>query len=789
MTRIECTVPLKVSLRGRLDAAALEELGETVEAAVAARLTEARRTLAARRPPERALRLEPRSLPVRERYDPQREEGREQRYGVPSYEGRGRRVRVPVTRRIALPPLPATRSFRDLWRELDQHRFAGRTAQALALAPAVVRSLRGDDALNHGGELGFWLMDQGRWPLAREALEAMETAWWIRWVLIQGPGVPRSGFAGAALGGGASSLVGPRELIDRAKQEAAAGRTTQAFRLFGLAVLFLQMQLEQYYEARTKELERLHGMPPQVAQSLSTMGRTISYLALGSLYAMMREILGYYPRLEREALIAGDPGRTRLYSTLGFALRLELQDEYLLEGQHALTMESLRTTAPGGGPGYRIFGAGGREEVVTPLPGAPAPSELGRFPSYHSTMENLLRSISGQEELLTELYRHPEIRSAFGTTPPDMNSLGDRLRVWRIMYRVYQREDIGFGSLHRLLQLMERYLKSFTRHTVYDVRDFGVSYLTRELPRDLAGRTVRDCGVYALTVAYEVFRTARGATPRLPVSFRLFAMPEHVSLVIFDESQDTHYVVNNDRIDGPKQGGRASAEVYRSLARGYSSAMGRAGAVTPVVRVELGSTRLGVGAFRSRAWSRFKLSTRWGFRPLPPSGPGDTRTEAERGAAAYRQYYQDSDRFGRGAVRLAAGLDSLSRRLLRARPGARRALLARGLPDLVRLGRALAVIFQTYGPGVGPRLATSSPSLAGRTSEFLYYAEGRPGAGFPLVRLARALLFFQAVGGRGPATGGGAASLSPDEASYLAWALGRPSLQPDITATPPGPDL
>ena len=80
------------------------------------------------------------------------------------------------------------------------------------------------------------------------------------------------------------------------------------------------------------------------------------------------------------------------------------------------------------------------------------------------------------------------------------------------------------------MQLIGRYLRAFTIHTQYNIRDWGASYLDSPEATDLAGRAERDCGVYAFTVAYEVYRTARSARPRLDLVFQLVALPEHVAL-------------------------------------------------------------------------------------------------------------------------------------------------------------------------------------------------------------------------------------------------------------------
>lgn len=172
---------------------------------------------------------------------------------------------------------------------------------------------------------------------------------------------------------------------------------------------------------------------------------------------------------------------------------------------------------------------------------------------------------------------------------------------------VYQQRDtLGFGALYQLMSLIGRYLRAYTIHTSYNIDDFGRSYLEnrmRDFPIDLAGRAERDCGVYALTVAYEVYRTAREASPRLPVEFRLFAMPEHVTLVIADRSQNNYYIVNNDQVSPPRHG-----DTMEDVARTYAPIRGLQNLVTPAMEIELGSTAQSESVFRRQAWARYQDS-------------------------------------------------------------------------------------------------------------------------------------------------------------------------------------
>ncbi len=100
-------------------------------------------------------------------------------------------------------------------------------------------------------------------------------------------------------------------------------------------------------------------------------------------------------------------------------------------------------------------------------------------------------------------------------------------------------------ALVAVMGLLERYLRVFTTHTPYNIEDFGDNLLTRTFPRDLAGRLIHDCGVYALRMAY-ILSLMRDH-PRLRLRFRYTVMPVHVGLLITGDGLPT-FLVNNDSI-------------------------------------------------------------------------------------------------------------------------------------------------------------------------------------------------------------------------------------------------
>jgi len=100
-------------------------------------------------------------------------------------------------------------------------------------------------------------------------------------------------------------------------------------------------------------------------------------------------------------------------------------------------------------------------------------------------------------------------------------------------------------ALVAVIQLLEAYLRVFTTHTPYDIDDFGDNLLTRSFPRDLAGRLVHDCGVYALRIAY-ILSLLRDH-PKLKLRFRYVVMPVHVGLLITGDGLPM-FMANNDAI-------------------------------------------------------------------------------------------------------------------------------------------------------------------------------------------------------------------------------------------------
>jgi hypothetical protein len=112
-------------------------------------------------------------------------------------------------------------------------------------------------------------------------------------------------------------------------------------------------------------------------------------------------------------------------------------------------------------------------------------------------------------------------------------------------FELREATDGAEKALVAVIDLLAKYLKIFTTHTPYNIEDFGDNLLTKTFPRDLAGRLIHDCGVYALRVAY-ILSLLRDH-PKLKLRFRYAVMPLHVGLIITGDSLPL-FLVNNDSI-------------------------------------------------------------------------------------------------------------------------------------------------------------------------------------------------------------------------------------------------
>ena len=140
MRQINCHIPIKLCITGRLSDAQLDELGEALMGAITARMEQARRTLGehGHAPAHATL------TSARESFDPARlSKGR---YGLPSYDDGGKTVSVPVVVDIEGELLEELQKLSAEWEKLsedlsvafEQHAYYRRVFILLDLGPTNV---------------------------------------------------------------------------------------------------------------------------------------------------------------------------------------------------------------------------------------------------------------------------------------------------------------------------------------------------------------------------------------------------------------------------------------------------------------------------------------------------------------------------------------------------------------------------------------------------------------------------------------------------------------------------
>lgn len=606
-------------------------------------------------------------------------------------------------------------------------------AEATQLARRIVSLLASpEDIFTYGIVTALWLQEHGDAAAAERAFTLVEREFQRA----------AAGSVQAAVTLAHGSRSSPDELIPRAEAAARSGDHVLAFRLFELAYLLLQAYLVDLTRAHDSEPRTLSGqeLAPQAVATLESSTRPWDYSAVGGVYDRMRRILGFYRQLEGET---HDPHM----SGLGLLLHREIRQHYLFGDEARGMIASVSQTTTADGPGLTIHGANSADTDVTRLPGTPDPREVGAHSYQWSQMREMEQDLYDQTELMAELHREPAIMAAFPDGAIDMNDLQQRLRVWRILYGVYQaRDTAGLGALHSLMALIGRYLRAFTVHTQYNIRDFGESYLDSPMAVDLAGRAERDCGVYAVMAAYELYRTGRDAQPRLDLSFELIALPDHVALIVQDHAAGNFYVVNNDEVS-PAQTGDTLDVVRSPLHRDYL--------MTPGYRLPLGSTQDRDRAFRQRMWQTYLDSARWGFAQQP----GDPDRDA-----TYRRFYEAQGRFDQESTRLDTDMGALAARLAPLGSAARGSLLERELPGLFTRASALRSLFDTWArrPAItlDQRRRGIDQRMQGR--DIYLYSTARQRAPHPMARVGMAFLLLERLGG----------TLDPAVQDFLAWMRG-----------------
>ena len=625
-------------------------------------------------------------------------------------------------------------SFDSILGRIHACRYQQHLEQLSQLVPVLLQRAEDQDLYEHGHELVSLLVGLGSTEQLTVLLPRLERVW--REVLTSAARTTLS--VGSFIWGRGST---PGQLINAARNSAIRGEHAAAVSMLRTAFMMLQAmavfqsnRLGDTLQASYDDSARRRGS--------DLIALALSYPSLQEVYSLMRSVLGMYPALAREHYAAGrqregDEMR-QINSTLWFQIR---EMEGLLpetDTTRGISMATLRVEQPGGRIAYEARGAEGNTELLNPLQGAPTPDELASTPGLWESMGDIMSNLYEQETWMARLYRHPEVVQEFGSNPIDMNNPDQRHRLFRVMYRIFQRDSAGLTPLDGILQFMEEYLQRFTYHTGdYNIRDMGQNYLDTDFPQDLTGRVIRDCGVYAITIAYDVYRLARAES--INVRFEIFTMTDHALLLITEEDADAYFVVSNNDIEGPLYGNQISA-----IAVAFSESVGRDYVALPSISQPLGSTRDPDRQFRQQIWDRYQNVTRWGLLP-EAAEPGEVRSEEERSEASYISYYEARREFDELATQVDGAINNLQRELQESEDHMEE--LERYIGPLTTAGRRLAEIFIQYAAESRSAIGTRPGAHTREWMLYQLYSTPARGQQHPLVRLARVILYYQQLGG------------------------------------------
>lgn len=323
------------------------------------------------------------------------------------------------------------------------------------------------------------------------------------------------------------------------------------------------------------------------------------------------------------------PNSFAYVTNVGFPIRFEQED---LSRPLELT------------PHWRKAGVGIKEEARLELEGKSIPD-----------------TIAGQQEVIINLLQHKEIIAAFDGVfkkskkqskksktdwkdnhAVNLNDREIRTLAWEVLFRKFLKQNKN-KAFESLLGVMNQYLKYYTRHTYFNVRDSGRNYLVSDWPTDLMGSEFFDCGVYALRTAYDIHKAVQPAS--INVEFRFLTFLNHISLIGYFDNNS--FLVNNDRIHPPEPVKKSNSKANAKLDAGFNWAINAFSTVYDVrfiifvAVMPVGSIQSSDRLFENKLWKMYKDSLWWGLanhRATPTS-----KTPS---------YYDEIKLFNLGSIRL-----------------------------------------------------------------------------------------------------------------------------------------
>lgn len=256
-----------------------------------------------------------------------------------------------------------------------------------------------------------------------------------------------------------------------------------------------------------------------------------------------RNVIGINEVTEKVYTYVGNSGPDNLedqnplgyVSNLGFSLRFGQPD----------TGDSLQLV-----PEWRFVGKGLKEEDIK---------------ERHE--KSISDTLAGQLQLVIDLLMHDEVRlkvdDYFKKHKADLKTSRElwtkknsidlsanelRTLVWEVLFEKFLIED-KLTAFERLSNLMNNYLKFFTRHTYYNISDnHPEKYLSQRWPTDLTESEFFDCGVYITRMAYDIYKAIHPTD--VTVEFRYLTFLNHIALVGFIDGKS--FLINNDLIFKPR---------------------------------------------------------------------------------------------------------------------------------------------------------------------------------------------------------------------------------------------